>query len=388
MQLARSLQQIKPSYLREILQAASAQDVISLAGGLPDQDSFPLALMQTSLAQLTKHPTLFQYGNTAGYPPLLAYFREHYQLPLTHESLVCTGSQQALDLIARAFINPNDKVAMEAPSYLGAIQVFGLAQADIKTVSQQADGPNITELEACFAQGDITCFYAVPDFHNPTGVCWSLAVRQKVAQLCQQYQVTLIEDVPYRDLRFSGEALPLVSSFCPEYSLVLRSFSKITTPGIRLGFVSGKADWIAALNKIKQAADLHSNMPMQSVLLDLLQHPHFADHLMQLRQLYQARYQTLVAAIDKILPHYCCVNKVEGGMFIWLTLPDCDVFTLAEEALAAGVAVVPSPVFYQETNCTTSALRLNFTNANEAELNEAIKRLNTVIKKHCFSQYI
>ncbi len=149
--LAKSLQNIKPSYIREILSVANSKDIISLAGGLPDQATFPLALMQDSLNNLTNLPSLFQYGNTAGYAPLLSYFKRHYQIPSSHDAIVCTGSQQGLDLIARAFVNPHDKVVMEAPSYLGAIQVFGLAQAKIESVSQQADGPNLQALEACFA---------------------------------------------------------------------------------------------------------------------------------------------------------------------------------------------------------------------------------------------
>ncbi len=289
MKLAKSLQKIQPSYIREILTAASAPGVISLAGGLPDDATFPLALMAKSLTDLPNRTQLFQYGNTAGYAPLLEYLRERYQLPASHDGIVCTGSQQGLDLIARAFINPGDKIVMEAPSYLGAIQVFGLAQAKIESVSQRMDGPDLHELEACFAAKDITLFYAVPDFHNPTGVCWSLAVRQKVAQLCQQYNVAFIEDVPYRELRFNGVPLPLVSSFCPDNSMVLRSYSKIATPGIRLGLVTGKADWLAALNRVKQAADLHSSIPMQAVLLDLLQHDEFTQHLAKLRHLYHGR---------------------------------------------------------------------------------------------------
>ncbi len=240
MKIAHSLQQIQPPYIREILSAAAAPGVISLAGGLPDSNQFPLALMQDSLAALTEQASLFQYGNTQGYGPLLNYFISHYQLPHNQKPLVCTGSQQALDLIARAFINPGDKIIMEAPSYLGALQVFGLAQADIVSIQQNHDGPNLTQLENHLANEAIKMFYAVPDFHNPTGVCWSLSVRKKVAQLCQQYNVTLIEDIPYRELWFSGENLALVSSFCPDHSLVLRSYSKIATPGIRLGMVSGK----------------------------------------------------------------------------------------------------------------------------------------------------
>jgi len=382
MKLAKSLQDIQPSYIREILSAASAPGIISLAGGLPDEGTFPLALMTESLTALSNKAQLFQYGNTAGYTPLLEHFRGRYQLPSSHDSIVCTGSQQGLDLIARAFINPCDSIVMEAPSYLGALQVFGLAQAKIESISQNEHGPNLVELEACFCANGITLFYAVPDFHNPTGVCWSLAVRKKVAQLCQRYNVTLIEDVPYRELRFTGDSLPLVSSFCPDNSLVLRSFSKIATPGIRLGLVTGRADWIAALNKVKQAADLHSSLPMQAVLLDLLQHDKFPQHLTKLGQLYKARYEALSKNIALKLPSNCYANTVDGGMFIWLSLPECDVDAIAKSALEHGIAVVPSSVFYQDRESITPALRLNFTNSNIEELGEAIERLSKVIKTH------
>lgn len=383
MKLATSLEQIQPSYIREILSAAQAPGVISLAGGLPDGDKFPMALMRESLITLPDQPALFQYGHTAGYKPLLDFFKGYYQLPEKHDALVSTGSQQGLDLIARAFINPGDKIAMEAPSYLGALQVFGLVQANIISVSQEADGPNLAELEACFANNDITLFYAVPDFHNPTGVCWSLPVRKKVATLCQQYNVTLIEDVPYRELRFKGDILPLVSSFCPEHSLVLRSFSKIATPGIRLGLVTGKSEWIAPLIKVKQCADLHSSIPMQAILLALLSHGDFELHLEELRNLYQKRYQILAKNLTEKLPSGCHFNTVDGGMFIWVTLPACDDFSLAQAAINNNVAVVPSSVFYQQGEEIKPALRLNFTNANEEELSVAVDRLVAVIKQEC-----
>lgn len=383
MELTHALKQIQPSYIREILKDAQSEGVISLAGGLPDGQHFPVKLMASSLASLAQRPDLFQYGQTAGYGPLLDYFRTQFQLPEHHDSLVCTGSQQALDLIARAYVNPNDKVVMEAPSYLGALQVFGLAQANILSVSQQADGPNLAELEACFAEQAPKLFYAVPDFHNPTGVTWSVPVRQKVAQLCQQYQVTLVEDVPYRELRFSGELLPLVSSFCSEHALVLRSFSKIATPGMRIGVVSGKANWIAPLVKVKQSADLHSSIPMQAVLLDLLTHDEFPAHLATLRALYQERYTSLAEQLQAKLPQGCHSNPVEGGMFIWLTLPPCDDFALAKQALTHKVAVVPSSVFYKQGEKVTPALRLNFTNATSEELVIAVDRLVEVIKQQC-----
>ncbi|QMV13942.1 aminotransferase-like domain-containing protein [Vibrio spartinae] len=382
MEIAHSLQQTRSSYIREILNAATNKNVISLAGGLPDEQTFPIALMQPMLKQLAHMPEVFQYGATAGYEPLLDYLHNLYQLPDTHAAMICTGSQQGLDLIARAYFNPQDTIVMEAPSYLGAMQVFNLVQANIVTVPQTEDGPDIRLLEQSFQQQKPKAFYAVPDFHNPTGVCWTLAVRQQVAALCSQYNVVFIEDAPYRELRFSGEALPMVSDFCPNHAIVLRSFSKIASPGLRIGVVTGKHGDLEPLIKVKQGADLHSSVPMQALLLGLLQHPDFDQHIQQIRRLYQSRYDCLYTALRQQLPERCHLKPIAGGMFIWLSLPDCDTFALAKTMLEQGVAVVPSPVFYPDGAPLPAALRLNFTNANPEELTEAVRRLVDGLKAY------
>ncbi|UTT86596.1 PLP-dependent aminotransferase family protein [Vibrio pelagius] len=375
MEIAKSLQQIQSSYIREILAAASDKNVISLAGGLPDEQTFPIELMKPTLENLANMPEVFQYGSTAGYGPLIDHLSDTYQLPESHTAMICTGSQQGLDLIARAYVDPGDTVVMEAPSYLGAMQVFGLVQANIVTVSQTEFGPNLDELEACFKQQAPKMFYAVPDFHNPTGVCWTLESRQQVAALCEQYNVAFIEDAPYRELRFTGSELPLVSSFCPDHSIVLRSFSKIASPGLRIGAVTGKRSYLEPLIKVKQGADLHSSVPMQALLLGLLKHQDFGLHMENIRSLYKSRYEVLFSELEQKLPQGCVLKPVDGGMFIWVEIPECDTFELAKSLLGNGVAVVPSPVFYPDANGARAALRLNFTNANPDELREAVSRL-------------
>ena len=375
MEIAKSLQQIQSSYIREILAAASDKNVISLAGGLPDEQTFPIELMKPTLENLANMPEVFQYGSTAGYGPLIDHLSDTYQLPESHTAMICTGSQQGLDLIARAYVDPGDTVVMEAPSYLGAMQVFGLVQANIVTVSQTEFGPNLDELETCFKQQAPKMFYAVPDFHNPTGVCWTLESRQQVAALCEQYNVAFIEDAPYRELRFTGSELPLVSSFCPDHSIVLRSFSKIASPGLRIGAVTGKRSYLEPLIKVKQGADLHSSVPMQALLLGLLKHQDFGLHMENIRSLYKSRYEVLFSELEQKLPQGCVLKPVDGGMFIWVEIPECDTFELAKSLLGNGVAVVPSPVFYPDANGARAALRLNFTNANPDELREAVSRL-------------
>lgn len=385
MKIAKHLQTIKPSYIREILKAATTPGMISLAGGLPAEDQFPYALLDQAFNKLTGTSGIFQYGSTEGYGPLLEYVRSAYQLSSQQRVLVCNGSQQAIDLIARSFINPGDTVAMEAPSYLGALQVFGLAQANIKTVKQLADGPDLEALELLFRTGKVKLFYTVPDFHNPTGICWSLSTRKKVASLCQQYRVALIEDAPYRALRFDGETLPMVSSFCPEQSFILHSFSKIATPGIRLGIVIAPTKWLEPLIVIKQASDLHTNQPLQAVLLDLLMSSGFRQHLDNVCGHYRERFYCLAKSLRQHFGNKdnFSFTEVKGGMFTWLRLPHVSPISVAKEALKKGIAVVPGNVFYtdhESSNAIAPALRLNFSHTQPAQIETAIALLKSAVE--------
>lgn len=380
MKLSTHLQNIQPSYIREILHAAKSSEVISLAGGLPDSAHLPVELVMQAMSGLQQTPEVFQYGETIGYAPLLDYLSAKYELADNIRPLITNGSQQGLDLVARAFLDPSDVIVMEAPSYLGALQVFGLAQANIRTVEQTPNGPDLDQLEAVFKADKPKLFYAVPDFHNPTGLSWALPVRQAVAALCQQYAVAFVEDSPYRELRFANQALPMVSSFCPENSIVLRSFSKVSAPGLRLGLVTAPNEWAEAMIKVKQAADLHTAQPSQATLLHMLNNDGFEPHLERVRELYRSRYQTLADLLRDALPD-CRFNDVEGGMFLWLQLPEQrqSVMQTAQQALNQQVAVVPGDVFYLQGKTPAPALRLNFSHCDASELAEGVNRLTKVL---------
>ena len=379
MQTAENVKHIRSSYIREILSAATNEGVISLAGGLPAKDLLPHQLLQQAMVEVSKNREVFQYGETQGHRGLLEYLTQSYGLNPEQSILVTTGSQQGLDLIARTFINPGDNVVLEAPSYLGALQVFSLARANIHTVQQVENGPDLIALKALFESRTVKFFYAVPDFHNPTGICWSQETRLSVAKLCREFNVVLIEDAPYRELRFSGKAVPLVSSFCPECSIVLRSASKVSAPGLRLGFVTGPEQWISDLAKIKQVADLHSCLPMQAVLLELYRHPEYRVYLQNVRNHYLQRYSTLADAIRCYLPSDVSFSEVEGGMFLWLRLAHGNPMDIAKLALNNGVAVVPGDVFYTNENNFLPALRLNFSYCTPDKLKVAMKILAKII---------
>ena len=382
MYLAENVKKLESSYIREILAAASASEILSLAGGLPAEDSFPMDLIGQALLNVSKQPKLFQYGHTLGYPPLLEVLSNRYQVDNNLCSMICNGSQQALDLVCRTMLNPRDKVLIEVPSYLGAIQVLSLIGADVVAIEQKADGPNIEQLRQTLSSNDIRIFYCVPDFHNPTGVCWSREVRQQVAELCVLNNVLLVEDVPYREIRFFGDQLPLVSSFYPHNSIVLRSFSKIASPGMRLGMLTSPGQIMDNILIVKQATDLHTNIPLQALLAKLLSDQAFNTHLLNVVNQYREKYKAMTLAISEHLDQvrFC---PVEGGMFIWVALPGwCNAMSVAKRAVDQGVAVVPGNVFYPKhlrSKCPPF-LRLNFSHLDKARFNDAISRLSLSIQ--------
>lgn len=368
MHSATRLQNVRSSYIRDILRAASAPGMRSLAGGLPPEHGFPLPMISDFFACITEQANLFQYGDSRGYAPLIEFLRGSFDLSGQQDLMITSGSQQGLDLIARAFLNADDAMVVETPSYLGALQVFQLAGARLCPVRQTPSGPDLMQLEQVFREDQPRLFYAVPDFHNPTGCCWNGETREAVAALCRQYDVALVEDAPYRPLRFQGESLPMVSSLCPERAIILRSTSKIAMPGLRLASLCAPSAWLRPLELVKQSTDLHSNVPLQAALLEVLSDSRFSDHLASLCRLYGERYRVLSSTLSEAgLRH----DRVSGGMFLWLPLEGVDVDMVTKRCLSRQVAVVPGTAFYPSGEQAAPALRLNFTRLDEGDLREA-----------------
>ena len=306
-----------------------------------------------------------------------------------------SGAQQGLDLVLRTFVNPGDKIAIEIPCYLGALQAFRLAGAEVCPlpmmggIPESAEKARLAELESLFRAKNIKFFYAIPDFHNPTGNSYSLKMRQAVTQLCAKYGVYLIEDAPYRELRFTGASLPMLADLSPQQCLVLRSFSKVVSPGLRLGCIQAEQSVIREIMKVKQVTDLHTQLPGQASLAGLLVNPDFDLHLQTLRQEYLSRYNVMHSAIKRYFPGWLTPCKTEGGMFIWLKL-NCEAFQqafkdvddrqLAERALAEGVAVVPGSVFYPHQQAGVS-FRLNFSHESVVKIDQGIQRFSRVFEQ-------
>ena len=372
----------KGSYIRNILGTIANSDIISLAGGLPATERFPMHIIQQACEKMSSNPSLFQYGETTGYPPLLNELQQRYSVSDEHAVMITSGSQQGIDLVVRAFVEQGDAVLVEEPCYLGALQVLSLAQANVITVTQEHDGPELNQLATLLASGTIKLFYAVPDFHNPSGRCWSLEKRHAVASLCQRYHVLLLEDAPYRELRFCGDATPTVSSLCPHHAITLLSLSKMTSPALRVAAMVIPKPWFSLLNNLKQTCDLHTSTPMQYLALSILQHTCFKAYLEATIRSYYSRYQALKSELNTLPQEQYHFTDVEGGMFTWLSVPPCNTYLLAQAALEHGVAIVPGEEFYITKN-KPSAIRINFSYSSPEDIALAILRLKPVLEKYC-----
>ncbi len=380
MKFSRHAQSLQASYIREILSAASQPQMISMAGGLPATSLLPVALIREACESLADTPQLFQYGNSQGYQPLIETLQQHHA-GSTQPWLICNGSQQGLDLIARALLQPGDQFVAEVPAYLGALQAFQLTGATLLPLLSNTAGPDLDQLEHYFKSADIKLFYAVPDFHNPTGRVWSADTRTAVATLCRHYGVTLIEDSPYRQLRFSGVQHCPVSELYPEQTIRLISFSKTGFPGLRVGAMNGPAEFMTIAERIKQATDLHTGIPQQMIIHQLLNHPAYPEHLQQLRQGYQRRYQQLSDELQQQLGQQIAFDPVEGGMFIWLSLKGKSGTRVAASALTHQLAVVPGAAFYDKDAVTEDChIRLNFSNTDATLVKAAVSRLATALR--------
>ncbi len=377
-----SVESIKPSYIREILAASAKPNMISLAGGLPAPELFPMNLVQKALMNVAQVPDYFQYGSTEGHVSLRQWIANAWSTPaetLVHDNvLVTTGSQQALDLIARAYIAPGDRVLVESPCYLGALQVFKLAGAEIITIDQLDDGPDLNQLEEALRLAP-KLFYTVPDFHNPTGVCWSREKRERAAAMIDQHDVAVVEDAPYRELRYEGETLPQLSSYLNKISFRLGSFSKTVTPGVRLGFVIANRALLAPLITIKQAADLHSSQPLQHMILQLVEDSTFGEHLARVRDEYRRRRDLLCSLLRDQFGSKVSFKRPHGGMFLWASFEGACSDRIAANALVSGVTVVPGTAFLDNDRAASNSLRLNFSYENEEILAEGVSRLHSAV---------
>ena len=377
-----------PSFVRGILKAASDPEIISFAGGLPNPISFPKEELLESMQRVVHEigALAFQYASTPGLWELRQYicqrYNQKFHLDLTPDHiLITTGSQQALDLIGKIFLNKNDGVIVEKPTYLAAIQAFSMHEPTFYSVELENDGLNLDQLKEAL-NNQVKFIYTIPDFQNPTGLTYSQEKREQIYELLKDKKIALIEDDPYGELRFEGEHLPYIGMNRLPYSIVLGSFSKIVTPGMRIGYIITKNKELhQALSIAKEASDLHTNIFSQYVIYDYLMHNDIEKHIDKIKSLYKKQAQAMIAAMEKYFPQNVQYTKPQGGMFCWVTLPpNVSAVELFEKALEMKVAFVPGNPFFVDAK-DANTLRLNFTNVDCDTIEEGIRRIGDLLKE-------
>ncbi len=384
---ANRMTDIHKSFIREILKVTVNPEVISFAGGLPNPDTFPVEeIRQATLKVLEADgKNVLQYSTTEGYLPLRQYIAERYKrksLEVSADEILIThGSQQGLDLLGKVFINKGDNILIESPGYLGAIMAFSIFEPEFHSVPLLDEGIDTGQLKELIDTIPVKLFYAVPNFQNPSGISYSDDTRRDTADIIKNHSTIFIEDDPYSELRFMGKELPSMKNYLKDNVIIMGSFSKITSPGMRIGWIYAEEEIMEKLIIAKQASDLHTSSFSQRVLYQYLTDNDIDTHIQEIRRLYKRQRDCMVAAIDRYFPKEVKTTKPEGGMFLWATLPEgISVMNLFNLAAKENVAFVPGNPFYVDVK-DTNTLRLNYSNSSEEAIEVGIKRLAGAMKK-------
>ena len=376
------------SFIREILKVGLDPAVISFAGGLPNREFFPVEELREATATVFDNHArdILQYGQSEGYPKLREHisqrYRKRHNLDVPVENILITsGSQQGLDLLGKTLLNDGDRLIIEEPGYLGAIQAFSIYKPTFLPISVSEEGMNLQKLRQIVASESPKLMYTVPNFQNPSGISYTEENKRVVSDILQETNILLIEDDPYVDLRFTGERKSSFRTLLPDSTILLGSFSKIIVPGFRLGWLVAPTHIMKKLIIAKQATDLHTTHFTQSIIYQYLKNNNVDDHINRIIAAYGNQCQAMLKSIEKYFPKSVRYTKPEGGMFLWVELPqNISSLELFELAVKDKVVFVPGDPFY--VNKTgTNTLRLNFSCVDEATIEVGIQRLGSAIEK-------
>lgn len=391
---SKNAQNMKRSEIRELLKVTRRPEIISFAGGLPAPQTFPVKQLEEISCQLLreKGATALQYGPTEGEAPLreeLAKWLSHEKTSIKAENiLITTGSQQGLDIVSKIFLDPNDIVVMELPTYIGGLQTFTSYRAKMVGVPQDNHGMRIDLLGTLLAKlarkGRKPKFiYVVPDFQNPSGVTMTLERRKALLQLAYKFEIPILEDSPYRDLRFAGQAVPAIYSLDTENQVIaLGTFSKLLCPGLRLAWIIAPAEWMDRMIVAKQGMDLCSPSYTQLIVAEFLKRGYLKAQVESIRKLYAIKREAMLAALKKYMPRGVKWTEPEGGLFLWVQLPKrMSATELFPKAIENKVAYVIGSAFHCNGK-GFNTMRLNFSYPSEEQIDEGIRRLAKMIKEN------
>ena len=387
---SKRISSLQPSAIREILKATANPKIIPFAAGNPAPEAFPVeAIVRFTGEIYAENPiSALQYSLSEGYPALRQtltnYLKQNYNIGRDFDSInIVSGGQQVMDFAAKVLCNEGDTVICENPSFIGSLNTFRSYDLNLVGLPMEEDGIRPEDLESALINNPRTkLIYLIPNFQNPTGRTMSLAKRKAAYELAVKYNVMILEDNPYGELRFSGTPVPAIKSFDEAGAVIYAgSFSKVIAPGIRVGFVCAPAVITAKMTIAKQASDVHTNILAQMVCDRMLTKYDFPAHLENLRQIYRRKAELMLAQLDEFMPSM--VHTVpQGGLFVWCELPaGVDVVTFAQEALRNQVAVVPGNNFLTDSSQPTQALRLNYSTPTDEQIIKGIQILAKLLNE-------
>lgn len=385
---ANRMSRIGVSAVREILKVTERPEIISFAGGLPAPELFPVEVIARAHAEVfaTSGNAALQYSTTEGWLPLRNWIADRMISQGIETDadriLITNGSQQGIDLVAKVFLDKGDKVIVENPCYIAALQAFNAYEAEFVALDSDEDGMKVDNLERAIQESNAKLIYLVANFHNPKGTTLALERRKKLIELSRLYRIPILEDNPYGELRYRGEPVPTLASMDKDGLVIhLSTFSKTLSPGLRIGWIVAAAEIIQELNVCKQAADLHTSTIAQRAAARVLESFDYDAHIAGLCRVYGERCETMISAIETHFPSETKWTKPEGGLFLWVELPEnVNGTKLLDAALQERVAFVPGAPFFAKA-ARENFIRLNFSNSKPEKISEGIARLGKVMKK-------
>lgn len=386
--LAKRTLGMQTSAIRKILKVANQQGVISMAGGLPAPETFPTDIIKRLSHKVIDEigPSIFQYGVTEGNLELrkqLSVYLRQKEIKISPDDVnISTGAQGAIDAAAKVIIDPGDFVAVESPTFLAAIKTFKTYQPKLVEIPTDDKGIIPDEIEKIVRKNKVKLLYLIPNFQNPTGYTLSLDRRKKIALIVKKHKVLTIEDDPYYELRYSGKDIRPIYTLAPDNVIYIGTFSKILSPGMRLGYYVAKSPLRKLMTSVRQGVDVHANSFAQAIAAEYLRGGHLESHLPKIVSIYKTRLEVMLDSLERYFPRIFNWSRPEGGMYVWVKgSKSFDAKAIYQKAIKRGVAFVPGEFFFVDQSKGKNTMRLNFTNVNENDNKKGIRILGSLLSE-------